>query len=106
MINIALFWSILANLHPCNYDHPNRISKTRQCFTELNIDGLEFTNGFKCSDVQKFEKLNKLSNNKIELNFYQDQNKWKPIVIFFVISKSESDRVFDLLIYKKLLCSY
>ena len=94
-------WSILAYLYPCNINHPNRVSNYRQYFNELNIEGFDFTNGFKCSDVHKFEKINNLSINIFELNFYQDQNKWSHKLILIEISKKESDRVTDLLIYKK-----
>ena len=34
------------------------------------------------------------------MNFYQDQNKWKHELIPNEVSKNESDRVIDLLIYK------
>ena len=95
------FWSKLAKLHPCENDRPNRVSNVKQYFDELNFEGFHFTNGFKCSGVQKFEKLNNLTVNIFELNFYQDQNKWKPNIVPFEISKNdESDRVVDLLIYK------
>ena len=67
----------------------------------MNIEGFDFTNGFNCSDVHKFEKLNNLSINIFELNFYQDGNNWKHNLIPIEISKNdESDRVVDLLIYK------
>ena len=46
--------------------------------------------------MYKFEKLNNLSINIYELGF--DQNKYKLIPI--EISKNESDKVIDLLIYK------
>ena len=72
----CFIWSILTKLHPCNNSHPNRVSNYEQYFEELNIEGFDFTNGFKCSDVHKFEKLNNLSN-IFELNFYQDQKKWR-----------------------------
>ena len=62
-------WSNLAGLHPCENDHPNRVSNYNQHFNELNIDGFDFTNGFKCCDLHRFEKLNNLSINKNELNF-------------------------------------
>ena len=52
----CFLWSILAYLHPCNNNHPNRVSSYRQYLNELNIEGFDFTNGFKCSDVHKFEK--------------------------------------------------
>ena len=80
-------WSILASLHPSNNNHPNRVSSFRQYFNELNLEGFDFTNGFKCSDVHKFEKLNNLSINIFELNFYQDQNKWRHKLIPIKISK-------------------
>ena len=47
----CFFWSFLASLHPRENDHPNRVSKYNQCFNELNINGFDFTNGFKCSDM-------------------------------------------------------
>ena len=59
-----------------------------------------FTNGCKCSDMHRFEKLNNLSMNIFELNFYQDENKWKHYSIPIEVSKNDSDRVVDLLIYK------
>ena len=93
-------WSILASLHPCENDHPNRVSNYKQYFNELNINGLNFTNGFKCSDMHRFEKLNNLSININELNFYQDGDKWKHNLIPIEISKNESNKVIDLLIYK------
>ena len=96
----CFLWSILAWLHPCNNNHPNRVSNYRQYFNELNIQGFDFTNGFKCSDVHKFNELNNLSVNIIELNFYQDQNQWKHKLIPIEISKNNSDRVIDLAIYK------
>ena len=61
--------SILAFLHPCENDHPNGDSNYKQYFYELNIEGFNFTNGFKCKDAHKFEY--NLSVNIIELKFYQ-----------------------------------
>ena len=92
--------SILAWLHPCNNNHPNRVSNYKQYINELNIQDFNFTNGFKCSDVHKFKKLNNLSVNIFELIFYQDQNQWKHKLIPIEISKNDSDRVIDLAIYK------
>ena len=93
-------WSILAYLHPCKNNHPNRVSNYRQYFHELNIDGFDFTNGFKCSDVYKLEKLYNLSINLFELNFYEDQNNWRHKLIPIDVSNIDSDRVIDLLTYK------
>ena len=94
------FWSILASRHPCENDHPNRISNYNQCFNELNIDSFDFTNGFKCDDVHKFEKLDCLSIKIFQLNFHQDENKWKHNIITIEVSKNDSERGIDLLIYK------
>ena len=95
----CFIWSILASLHPCENDHPNRVTNYIQYFNELNFQSFYFTNGFKCSDLQKFNDLNNLSVNIFELNFYQDKNKWKHNSIPKEISKNKSDRVVDLLIY-------
>ena len=72
----------------------------KKYFDELNIDGFVFSNGFKCSDTHRFEKLINLSKNIFELNFYQDQNNWKQNLFPTEISKNDSDRVVDFSIYK------
>ena len=88
--------SILAYLHPCNNNVlSNRVSIFKRYFNELNLDGFDFTNGFRRSDVHKFEKLNNLSINIIEFNFYQDQNKWSHKINSIEISENDSDRVID-----------
>ena len=96
----CFIWSILASLHPCGNDLPNRVSNYKQYFNELNNNGFVFTNGFKCSDMHRFEKLNNLSINIYELNFFQVRDKWKHNSIPIEFSKNESDIVIDLLIYK------
>ena len=69
----CFLWSMQASLHPCNKVHPNRVTISKQYFNELNIQYFVLSDGFKCSDVQIFEKLNKVSITLIELNFCQDQ---------------------------------
>ena len=96
----CFLWSILAYLHPCNNNHPNRVSIYRPNFNELNIQDFDFSKGFRCSDVHRFNELNNLSVNIFELNFYQVQNKWKHKLIPNEVSKNDSDRVIDLAIYK------
>ena len=93
-------WSILAYFHPCNNNHPNRVSNYRKYFNELNIQGFGFSKGFRCSDVHKFNELKNLSVNIFELIFYQDQNQWKHKLIPIEMSKNDSNRVIDLAIYK------
>ena len=96
----CFIWSILANLHPCENTHPSRVNNYIQYFNELNFQSFDFTNGFKCSDVHKFNELNNLSVNTNELNFYQDGDNWKHNLIPIENSKNDSDKVIDLLIYK------
>ena len=93
-------WSILAYLHPCNINHPNRVSNEKQYFNELNINGFDFTKGFKCSDVHRFNEVNNLYVNIFELNFYPNQNKWRHKLLPVEISRNNSDRVIDSSIYK------
>ena len=69
----CFLWSILAYLHPCENNHPSRVRKYKQYFNELKIEGFDFTNGFRCSDMHRFEKVNNSSINIFELNFYQDK---------------------------------
>ena len=95
----CFIWSLLASLHPCDNNHPNRVSTYKQFFNELNIDGFDFAKGFRCSDVHKFEKLNILPINIFELNFHQDQNEWRHKLVPLEVSKNESGKVIDLLIY-------
>ena len=68
----CFLWSILASLFPCE-NNSNSVSSYRKYFKKLNIEGFDFTNGFKCSDMYRFEKLNNLSINIYELVF--DQKK-------------------------------
>ena len=53
----CFIWTIFASLHPCENDHPNRVSNYLQYFSELNFQSLDFTNGFKCNDIHKFNEL-------------------------------------------------
>ena len=108
----CFLWSVLAKLHPISDSkngHATRVSNYVPYFNELNIEGFDFSNGFKCSDMYRFEKLNNLSINIYELEI--DQNKHKLIPV--QISKNKSDKVIDLLFYKnhyvlirKIKCLY
>ena len=67
----CFIWSILASVQPCENSHPKKASNYRRTNDELNIEAFDFSNGFKCSDVHRFEKLNGLSIKKFELSFYR-----------------------------------
>ena len=69
------------------------------------MQGFDFSEGFTCSDMHRFEKLNNLSKNISEVNFYQEQNQWKNKLIPIEISKNESNRVIDLKNYKLIIVS-
>ena len=71
----CFLWSVLAYSHPCNNNHPKRVSNYKHSFDELNINGFNFNNGYKCSGMHNFEKQNTLPINIFELIFYQDQKK-------------------------------
>ena len=91
----CFLWSILASVYPCE-NNCDIATSYRKYFSRLNMEGFDFTNGFRCSDLYRFEKLNNLSINIYELGF--DPNKYKLIPI--EISKNVSDKVIDLLMYK------
>ena len=95
----CFLWSILAYSHPCKNIHPNRVSNYKPCFNELNIEGFDFANGFKCTDVHRCEKLKIFTINIFELSFCQDQKKWRHKLIPIEITKKDSDRFIDLSIY-------
>ena len=96
-------WSMLAQLHPCENSYPTRVSIYKKNFNELSNQVCVFNNGFKCSDSHECEKLNNLSINIFELNFNQDNDKWKPNLLPIEIGTIESDKVIDLLVDKNLL---
>ena len=48
---LCFLWSILARLHPHHISHPNRVSNYRQYFDVFNLEGFDYSNGFRCSDV-------------------------------------------------------
>ena len=96
----CFLWSILAKLYPCKNNHTNRVSNYKQYLNELNIQGFDFSNGFKCTDVHRFNELITLSVNIFEKKFHQDQNKWSHKLIPIENSKNILDRVIELGIYK------
>ena len=69
----------------------------------MNFDGFDFTNGFKCSDVHKFEKLKNLSINIFELILYKNQKKWNHKLIPIEVSKNDSDGAVDLIFLTKII---
>ena len=95
----CFIWSILVHIHPYKFVHRNRVSICRQNFNELNIEGFDFSNGLKSSDVLKFEKLNKLTIMIFEISFYQDKQNGNTKLILIDVGKKDLNRNVDMLIY-------
>ena len=96
--------SILASLRPLGDSktgHSTRISKFRQSFDELNAQGLNFSFSFNCSDVYKFEKLKNSSIKIFESSSYRDGIEQKHELIPFEFSENGSNKVIDLLLFKR-----
>ena len=70
-------WWILAHIHPSKNSHPNRISNYKKIFNGSNNDGFEFSSRFRCTDVHRFEKLNNLTVNVLELLSSKRSITWK-----------------------------
>ena len=68
---------------------------------ELYIQVFDFTNDFKCNEVQKIGKLDFLSTVLFQKKFFRDQKNWKHKLLPIEFSKNPSDRGIGLLIYKK-----
>ena len=101
LLNIASFGRYWLNCNLGKINHPNTVSIYRKYINGLKTEMFDLTNGFKCGDVHRFEKLKNISINIFELIFCQDQKKCKHKLIPIEVSKNDSDRVVDLLIYKK-----
>ena len=65
----CFLWFITAILPSCENSHHIGVRNCRKNFDELNIERLDFLNGFICSNVPKLEILNFLSINIFELGF-------------------------------------
>ena len=97
--SFCFLWSISAQLRPISNSkngHVTKVSIYGQSSDELNIEGFDFSDGFRSSDVNKFGKLNNLSG-KIFVFFYTTR---KHKLIPIKVSKDVSDRAIDLLNYK------
>ena len=94
----CFLWSILANIHPVD-SNPQRVSKYEPYRDELNINDIDFTNGMRIKDIDKFEVLNPtLSINVFEYSTEED-NDYKLVPLYF--SKNiENRRIIDLILYK------
>ena len=94
----CFLWSILASIHPVNKD-PQRVSKYITYKNELNIADIDFTNGMKITDIDKFEKLN----NQLSINVFEyteDEDNDYKLVPLYISKNIENRRIIDLILYK------
>ena len=54
----CFFWSKLAHLNPWENYQPKGVSKYVNFLRKLNIEGIDFSKGFNCGDVHRFERKN------------------------------------------------
>ena len=94
----CFLWSILASSHPVDKD-PQRVSKYIPYQNELNITGIDFTNGMKIIDIEKFENLN----NQLSINVFEyskeEENDYN-LVPLYISKNIENRRIIDLFLYK------
>ena len=94
----CFLWSILASIHPVNKD-PQRVSKYIPYQNELNITDIDFSNGMKITDIDKFEKLN----NQLSINVFEyteDEDNDNKLVPLYISKNVENRRSIDLILYK------
>ena len=96
----CFLWSILASIHPIDdKNHPYRVSKYIPYKNELNINNIDFINGMKITDIDKFENLNtQLSINVFEYTTDED-NDYK-LIPLYISKNNENRRIVDLILYK------
>ena len=94
----CFLWSILAAIHPVN-ENPHRVSKYIPYQNELNITDIDFTNGMRITDIDKFENLN----NQLSINVFEyskeEDNEYQ-LVPLYISKNIENRRIIDLNFYK------
>ena len=94
----CFLWCLLAFLHPVN-NNPHRVSKYIPYQNELNITNIDFSNGMKITDIDKFENLN----DHLSINVFEyttdDDNDYK-LVPLYISKNVENRRIIDLILYK------
>ena len=94
----CFLWSILASIHPVD-NNPHRVSKYIPYQNELNITDIDFTNGMRITDIDKFEKLN----NQLSINVFEyskEEDKEYQLVPLYISKNIENRRIIDLILYK------
>ena len=94
----CFLWSVLASIHPVSKD-PQRVSKYTPYKNELNIKDIDFTNGMKITDIDKFENLN----NQLSINVFEYstvENNDYNLVPLYISENIENRRIIDLILYK------
>ena len=96
----CFLWSIPAYIHPVDdKNHPYRVSKYIPYQNELNITNIDFTNGMRITDIDKFENLN----NHLSINVFEystDEDNDYKLVPLYIFKNIENRRIIDLILYK------
>ena len=94
----CFLWSILEDIHPVD-NHPYRVSKYIPYLNELIIANIDFTNGMRVTDIDKFENLN----NQLSINVFEytteEDNDYK-LVPLYISKNIEYRRIIDLFLNK------
>ena len=94
----CFLWSILACIHPV-IENPHRVSKYIPYQNELIITDIDFTNGMKITDIDKFENLN----NQFSINVFEystDEDNDYKLAPLYISKNIENRKIIDLILYK------
>ena len=69
----------------------------------MNIDGFDSLNGYKCSDVYKFEKTNSFSIKRLEIIFFPEGSEWKSKLLPIEIGKNLTQMELLIFLFKKII---
>ena len=97
----CFLWIILASIHPVNKD-PERVSKYMPYKNELNITDLDFSNGMRITDIDRFEKLN----NQLSINVFEyskDEDNDYKLVPLYISKNIENRKIIDFFYIKTII---
>ena len=94
----CFLWSILASVHPVNKD-PQRVSKYMPYKNELNITDIDFSNGMRITDIDRFEKLNNQLSIKV-FEYSKDEDNDYKLVPLYISKNIENRKTIDLILYE------
>ena len=94
----CFLWCILANIHPVDRN-PHRVSKYLPFQNQINITNIDFTNGMRITDIDKFENLNNQLAIKVFEYSTEEDNDYE-LVPLYISKNIENRKIIDLILYK------